>query len=136
MSLGDGIPEMVATDLGGSNPLCFTDDCCVEPGAHEVAPCIGVQVPIGPRTGMWFNSTTWRSSLIMSEVIMTPIYDVLKNALVDRGWTIDDSQSEIELVINRGGEVREFVHPHSGKRLAWLDAFYAQEAMEWMVKIK
>jgi hypothetical protein len=54
-----------------------------------------------------------------------PIDVVIRNALIARGWTIDEDAKE-----NAGGELHEFVHPETGRRMAWLDAVFAQEKRE------
>jgi hypothetical protein len=56
---------------------------------------------------------------------MAPIYEALKAALVERGWGIDPDARE-----SRQGEVAEFVHPETGKRMAWLDALLAEQERE------
>lgn len=45
------------------------------------------------------------------------MYDVVKDALVERGWKIDKDAKE-----NSSCELREFIHPESGKRMPWIDA--------------
>lgn len=54
-----------------------------------------------------------------------PLYDVIKQALVERGWKIDADATE-----NNFGEVREFVHPATSKKLAYVDAVYAEMERE------
>lgn len=56
---------------------------------------------------------------------MKPMYDVVKDALVARGWGID-----LDAVERADGELREFVHPETGARMAWLDAFWAEQSRE------
>lgn len=53
------------------------------------------------------------------------MYIVVKAALVERGWGIDSTATE-----NASGELHEFVHPETGKRMAWLDAYFAEESRE------
>lgn len=54
-----------------------------------------------------------------------PIYDAIKLLLVGRGWHIDH-----EAVERADGEVHEFVHPESGKKMVWLEAFWAEQDRE------
>jgi hypothetical protein len=51
---------------------------------------------------------------------LPPIHAEIKRLLVERGWGIDKGAQE-----NASGEQREFIHPDSGKRMAWLDAVLA-----------
>jgi hypothetical protein len=55
----------------------------------------------------------------------TPIGDAIRDALIARGWQIDKTAVE-----NASGEVKEFIHPQNGRRLAWLDAILSQEDRE------
>jgi hypothetical protein len=57
---------------------------------------------------------------------MPPIRDTVRQALIDRGWKIDETAVE-----NRAGELHEFIHPETGTRRAWLDAFFDQETIEY-----
>lgn len=54
-----------------------------------------------------------------------PIYDDIKAALIKHGWAIDTTATE-----RPDGEVREFVHPKTGRRLAYIDAIQAQMDLE------
>jgi hypothetical protein len=54
-----------------------------------------------------------------------PIYEVLRQALFERGWRVDLAAEP-----NRIGEVLEFIHPETGRAMAWLDAFDAQQRRE------
>lgn len=54
-----------------------------------------------------------------------PIYEVIRQALVERGWRIVEAAEE-----NKLGEVHEFAHPETGKTMAWLDAVVAQADRE------
>lgn len=56
---------------------------------------------------------------------LSPMYDVVRDALIARGWKIDETAVE-----TRSGELREFIDPDTGRRLAWLDAFFRQEERE------
>jgi hypothetical protein len=53
------------------------------------------------------------------------ILEAIRQALIERGWKIDET-----VVENRGGELHEFIHPETGRRLAWLDAVFAQQDRE------
>lgn len=53
------------------------------------------------------------------------IYDDIKAALIKHGWTIDTTATECA-----DGEVREFIHPKTNRRLAYIDAIYAQMDLE------
>ncbi len=56
---------------------------------------------------------------------MQPIYDVIKDALIERGWGIDSKIKE-----NESGELLEFIHPVTGKRRAYIDAVLDQGEIE------
>ena len=56
---------------------------------------------------------------------MESIYEALRAALVARGWKLDPDARE-----SRQGELAEFVHPETGKRMAWLDAVMAEHERE------
>jgi hypothetical protein len=53
------------------------------------------------------------------------IYDVVRDALVERGWEIHAGAIE-----RPDGEVREFVHPVTGKKMAWINALLAEQERE------
>jgi hypothetical protein len=55
----------------------------------------------------------------------TGIDDAIKNALLVRGWLLDDTVKE-----NAQGEAACFIHPGDGERMAWLDAVLAQQERE------
>ena len=49
------------------------------------------------------------------------MYEVIKRALVERGWAID-----VNAIERPDGELHEFVHPTSCRRMAYLDAIHAE----------
>jgi hypothetical protein len=57
---------------------------------------------------------------------MPPIYDAIKELLIERGWDIVPANE------NKHGEVREFMHPQYAKVLpvAWLDAIILEHDNE------
>lgn len=57
--------------------------------------------------------------------LLPPIRDVVRAALIERGWKIDETAVETP-----SGELHEFIDPDTGRRLAWLDAFFRQEERE------
>jgi hypothetical protein len=46
-----------------------------------------------------------------------PIDEAIRDALIERGWKIDPDAKQ-----NASGELREFIDPQTGTRMAWLDA--------------
>ena len=56
---------------------------------------------------------------------MKSIYDAVKDALVERGWRIDETATE-----TRSRELHEFIDPETGRRMAWLDAIDRQQELE------
>jgi hypothetical protein len=56
---------------------------------------------------------------------MKDIYDAIKEALVERGWGIDETAQE-----NKYWELHEFIHPETGNKLVWIDAIHAQDERE------
>lgn len=59
------------------------------------------------------------------------IYYDIKASLIARGFGIDNDAKE-----NSSGELREFIHPKTGKRLAYIDAILAQMEIEEEAKAK
>lgn len=53
------------------------------------------------------------------------IYFEVKELLQRHGWTIDLSAEE-----RPDRELHEFVHPETGKKMAWLDALVAEHERE------
>ena len=58
---------------------------------------------------------------------MKSIVEAIREALLERGWTIDLAPVEDVL-----GECLEFIHPETQERLAWRDAILAQQEREWV----
>ena len=56
---------------------------------------------------------------------MIPMYEAIKALLVERGWAIDAGARE-----NQCGELHEFIHPETGRRMAYIDAILAEEERE------
>lgn len=56
---------------------------------------------------------------------MRKLYPAIRELLVDRGWKIDMTALE-----SKDGELREFIHPETGRRMAWFEAVLAQQARE------
>ncbi len=54
-----------------------------------------------------------------------PIDQAIRQLLIERDWEIDETVTE-----NSSGELREFIHPETRERMAWLDAVQAQGAVE------
>lgn len=52
-------------------------------------------------------------------------YDAVKALLIDRGWSIDASATEDQL-----GELHEFIHPRTGRRMPWITAVFAQQEID------
>ena len=50
-----------------------------------------------------------------------PISEIIKEALVARGWAIDETAQP-----NALGELRQFIHPTTLRRMAWLDAVLSE----------
>ena len=74
-------------------------------------------------TGSWFSKNNYRKS--------TGIYEDIGRALSAHGWKIDTDPN-----INSIGECKEFIHPATGERLAWLDAVHEQMDIEYEEKNK
>ena len=53
------------------------------------------------------------------------IRQAVRQLLQDRGWELDRTAKE-----NASGELREYIHPKTRQRLAWIDALIAQEDLE------
>lgn len=54
-----------------------------------------------------------------------PFDRALKLLLQHRGWKIDTTTTENDI-----GELKEFIHPQTGEKMAWLDAIFAQNEIE------
>lgn len=54
-----------------------------------------------------------------------PIYDAIKELLVERGWKIDPDAKE-----TRSGILREFIHPEDGHTYAYIDAVLEEGLLE------
>ena len=57
---------------------------------------------------------------------MKLVYDAIKQALVERGWKIDESATETP-----SGELHEFVHPVTERRRAYIDAILDQGVLDF-----
>ncbi len=58
-------------------------------------------------------------------ISLPSMYAVVRSALIDRGWAIDDTAKE-----TASGELHEFIHPETGQKMAWLDAYLAESGRE------
>lgn len=66
--------------------------------------------------GSWFTGTRKSKG----------IYDDIGIALIAHGWKLDPDPN-----INSIGECKEFIHPTTEERFAWLDAVHKQEDIEY-----
>ncbi len=53
------------------------------------------------------------------------LFETVKTFLLERGWSFDSEVTE-----NASGELRAFVHPETGAKLAWVDALLAEQSRE------
>jgi hypothetical protein len=58
------------------------------------------------------------------------LFETVKTFLLEHGWSFDSEVTE-----NASGELRAFVHPETGAKLAWLDAINAQMDRESSRKV-
>ena len=52
---------------------------------------------------------------------MDDVYEIVKDALIERGWSIDEDAVE-----TKNGELHEFINPRTGAKMAWIDALLKQ----------
>jgi len=53
------------------------------------------------------------------------IYEAIQGLLVERGWKIEPTAKE-----DRYGATMEFIHPETGRAMAWIDAILAESDRE------
>jgi hypothetical protein len=96
------------------------DDCPVVLKTHkQVYPCESCG-DFG--SGHYDSDMVWHPEPYAHD---TAIRVAIRQLLIDRGWEIDTTVKE-----RPDGELREFIHPVTGKRLTDIDAVHAQGELE------